>query len=175
MNKMMMLKGGSPALHKLGNIGRIEDEYIRIYKEEYKYYIGNFEEGFGFVDVKFKKEDCRSLTEEERKDLNGKWYTVSGTLLYKIYVDENDNIVSGKTITKKGTIIKVTDLVGKDKHSKFIGLNVEFPEDISIGQSLILLTDKGTITTSKVTDVDLPNENIYTIYTKNSIYYIEVY
>jgi len=173
MNKMMILKGGSSAIHKLGDIGRKEDDYIRVFEEDKEYYIGNFEEGFGFIEVKFKKEDCRSLTKEERKDLNGKWYIISGTLLYKIYIDENDNIVSGKTIIKKGTITKVTNLVDEDKHSEFIGLTVEFREDINIGQRLMLFADPKSITTSKVSNVEI-TENIYTIYTNNSIYYIEV-
>jgi hypothetical protein len=171
MNKMMILKGGSSAIHKLGDIGRKEDDYIRVFEEDKEYYIGNFEEGFGFIDVKFKKEDCRSLTDEERKELNGKWYTISGMPLYRIYLDKNDNIVKGKCIMKKGTIIKVTDLTGKDKVSEFNGLIVKFPEDINIGQGLILTTGDKYIRTSKVSNVEII-EDIYVIYTKNSIYYI---
>lgn len=78
MNKIMILKGGSPAIHKLGDIGRKEDDLVRIYKETDTHYIGNFEEGYGFIDVKFRKEDCRSLNKEEIDNLNGEWVTIHG-------------------------------------------------------------------------------------------------
>jgi hypothetical protein len=171
MNKIMILKGGSPALHKLGDISRETDDFIRIHSETKEYYIGSFEEGFGFIDVKFKKEDCRLLTEEERKDLNGKWYGINSTPLYRIYVDEQGNVINGKCIMKKGIITKVADTTGEDKPSNFIGLTVEFQEDITIGQSLILFTGDKYITTSKVTNFEII-KNTYVIYTKNSVYYI---
>jgi hypothetical protein len=172
MNKMMILKGGSPALHQLGDISRKEDDYIRIFEEDEEYYIGNFEEGFGYIDVKFKKEDCRLLTALERKNLNGKWYSISGTPLYRIYVDEDGNIIKGSSTMKKGAIIKVVDLAGIGKSSKFINMIVEFQEDINIGQSLILFVGNKHITTSKVTNVEI-TDGIYIIYTKNSIYHIK--
>ena len=173
MNKIMILKSGSPALHKLGDIGREVDDLIRVHSETEEYYIGSFEEGLGFIDVKFKKEDCRPLTEEERKDLNGKWYGINGMPLYRIYVDEQGNVVKGKYIMKKGTITKVTDQIGEDKSSNFIGLNVEFYEDITIDQSLVMFIGDKCITTSKVVNVEI-TENTYVIYTKNSIYYISI-
>jgi hypothetical protein len=88
----MVLKGGSPAIHQLGNIGRDDDDYIRVCGENGDYYIGEFEEGFGFINVKFKKSDCRLLTKEERDNLNNKWYTINNTPLYKINIDEEGNI-----------------------------------------------------------------------------------
>jgi len=172
MNKIMILKGNSPAIHKLGDISRKEDDYIRIYEETETHYIGNFEEGFGFINVEFKKEDCRPLTETERKELNGKWYSINGNPLYRIYVDEQGNIINGKCITKKGIINKITNAEGKDKHFNWIGINVEFSEDICLGQSLIMIIDNGRyITTSKVINVEIVDNN-YVIYTKNSVYYI---
>ena len=172
MNKIMILKGNSPAIHKLGDISRKEDDYIRIYEETETHYIGNFEEGFGFINVEFKKEDCRPLTETERKELNGKWYSINGNPLYRIYVDEQGNIINGKCITKKGIINKITNAEGKDKHFNWIGINVEFSEDICLGQSLIMIIDDGRyITTSKVINVEIVDNN-YVIYTKNSVYYI---
>ena len=173
MNKIMVLKGGSPAIHKLGDIRRENDDYIRVYDETKDYYIGNFEEGFGFVDVKFRKKDCRALTEEERKQINGKWYSINGIPLYRIYVDDEGNIINGKVLMLKGKIDKVTDTEGNDKHSNFIGLDVSFGEDIQIGSSLVMLTDSGTIQTSKVINVER-NNNQYIIYTKNSVYYISI-
>lgn len=167
----MMLKAGSPAIHKLGDIGREVDDLIRIHSENNEYYIGNFEEGFGFIDVKFKKEDCRPLTKEEREDLNGKWYTISGTPLYRIYVDEEGNVIKEKVLSVTGVIDNVTDNQGNMKHNNFIGMVVTFGEDIEIGRSMIMMTDQGTLTTSKVVEVNKYNNN-YEIITKNSIYYI---
>ena len=173
MNKIMMLKANSPAIHKLGDIGRNIDDKIRIHSEDDTHYIGNFEEGYGFINVKFNKSDCRPLTQMEREKLNGNWYTINGNPLYRIYVDEEGNIVNGKVKTVKGIIRKVTDNLGNDKHSNFINLEVEFGEDILIGRSIVLLTGKGAITTSKVTNFDI-HEKQYIIYTNNSVYYIEV-
>jgi hypothetical protein len=167
----MVLKGGSPALHKMGDISRKVDDFIRVHSKTNEYYVGSFQEGFGFIDVKFKKEDCRPLTEEERKELNGKWYGINGTPLYRVYVDEQGNVVNGKCIMKKGTISKITDLAGENKPSKFIELNVEFNEDVEVGQSLILFTGDKYITTSKVSNVEI-NESNYVIHTKNSVYHI---
>jgi len=178
MNKIIILKSNSPAIHLLGDIRREEDDYIRIHKETKTHYIGNFEEGFGFINVEFKKEDCRPLTEAERKELNGKWYSISGTPLYRIYVDEEGNIVKGKCTMKKGIINRITNAEGKDKHSDWIGINVEFSEDINIGQSLIMFMDDGRyITTSKVINVEIVDGldiTNYIIMTKNSIYFINV-
>jgi len=173
MNKIMMLKTNSPAIHKLGNIGRNIDDKIRIHSEDDTYYIGNFEEGYGFIDVKFKKSDCRPLTPKERENINGSWYGINGNPLYKIYVDDEGNIINGKVLTIKGVITKVTDSLGNDKHSNFINLSVKFGEDILIGRSIVMLTGKGPITTSRVTNIDIIGSE-YIIYTKNSIYYIEV-
>jgi len=171
MNKIMMLKANSPATHKLGDIGRKYDDKIRIHSEDENYYIGSFEEGFGFINVKFNKSNCRQLTQMEREKLNGSWYGINGNPLYRIYVDEEGNVVNGKVLTLKGVISKVTDSLGNDKHSNFINLSVEFGEDILIGRSIVMLTGKGAITTSRVTNFELDNGQ-YVIYTNNSIYYI---
>jgi len=174
MNKIMILKDNSPAMHLLSDISREEDDYIRIYEETETHYIGNFEEGFGFINVEFKKEDCRPLTETERKELNGKWYSINGNPLYRIYVDEQDNIVNGKCIMKKGIINKITNAEGEDKHSNWIGINVEFSEDIDIGRSLIMIMDdERYITASKVINVEIVDGD-YVISTKNSVYYIKI-
>jgi len=174
MNKIMILKANSQAIHMLGDISRENDEHIRVHEETETHYIGNFEEGLGFINIEFRKEDCRPLTEEERKELNGKWYSINGTPLYKIYVDEQGDIIKGKCIMKKGIINKITDSEGDNKHSDWIGFNIEFPEDIEIGVSMIMFTENvGYITTSKVTNVEII-DNDYIIYTKNSIYYISL-
>ena len=94
MNKIMVLKANSPAQHKLGNIGRKENAYIRVLDEQGDYYIGNFEEGFGFIDVKFLKTDCRSLTPDEVNSLDGKWYAVNNHIRWQIHIDADGNMVT---------------------------------------------------------------------------------
>ena len=174
MNKLMILKGGSPAIHMLGDISRLNDEHIRIHEETETHYIGSFEEGYGFINVEFRKEDCRNLTEDERKELNGRWYSINGNSLYRIYVDEEGNIVKGKCVMKKGVINKITNSKEENKHIDWFGINVEFSEDICLGQSLIMFMDDGRyITTSKVVDVKIVDGD-YVISTKNSVYYISI-
>jgi hypothetical protein len=92
MNKIMVLKGGCPAIHKLGNIGRKQDEYIRVYAETEDEYIGVFEEGFGFADVRFNKEDCRALTKDEVEWLNKQFYAINNVVCGKVKVDNDGNI-----------------------------------------------------------------------------------
>lgn len=92
MNKYMVLLGGRPAKHKMGNIGREKDNFIRVFKEDEDYFIGNFAEGFGFIDVKFKKGDCRNLTLEEVDGLNGKWFGINGNPYYQISIDYDGNL-----------------------------------------------------------------------------------
>ena len=96
MNKIMMLKGGSPAEHKLGNIGRDEDDYIRVWEENEEFFIGAFEEGYGFTDVNFYKSDVRPLTEDEIAFINRMWLTINGNVLFKYEVDMNGNVVESK-------------------------------------------------------------------------------
>lgn len=64
---LYFLKKGADAIHQLGNIKRdvLNAELIVVNGEDEEFYIGNFVEGFGFVDVKFRKEDCRKATLEE--------------------------------------------------------------------------------------------------------------
>jgi hypothetical protein len=96
MSKVMVLKGGSPAIHQLGNIGREDDEYIHVYAETENEYIGQFEEGFGFVDVRFNKTDCRKLKESEINSLNEKVFFVSGTMYGKLNLDKDGNYINKK-------------------------------------------------------------------------------
>jgi len=174
MNKIMVLKGGSPALHKLGDIGRKQDDLIRVHSETDTHYIGNFEEGYGYIDVKFKKEDCRPLNEEERKELNGSWFGINGLPMYRMYVDEEGNMISGKGTMIQGVIDTITDSEGNQKHKDWFGWEVSFQEDIQIGKSLPLFTnDLRVITTSSVTNAEILGD-IYVIHTRNSVYYIKV-
>lgn len=93
LNKIMVLKGGSPAMHMLGNIGRKDDEYIRVYAESEDEYIGVFEEGFGFIDVRFKKNDCRAISEDEYNFLNKQLCVIGNNVLHNVSVDKNGNVI----------------------------------------------------------------------------------
>ena len=76
---------------------------------------------------------------------------------------------------KKGIINRVTDSKGKDKQSQFLGMNIEFSENIEIGRSLVMIIDNydDYIETSKVINVKIVDGD-YVISTKNSVYYINV-
>lgn len=65
--ELYFLKNGADAIHKLGNIKRdiFDVELIAVSDEDEVFYIGSFVEGLGFVNVKFRKEDCRKATLEE--------------------------------------------------------------------------------------------------------------
>lgn len=78
--RIMVLKGGSPAIHKLGDIGRDEDSYIWVKEETEDKYIGQFVEGLGFMDVQFNKSDVRSCTKEEIDKINHTYYSVNGKI-----------------------------------------------------------------------------------------------
>lgn len=80
-------------MHKMGDIGRDEDSHIRVYKKEGEYLIGNFEEGFGFIGVKFHKNDVRFLTQDEIHEINGKWFTINNNPLYQIKINCNGDFV----------------------------------------------------------------------------------
>lgn len=67
MVKDMFIRKGGKAIHQLGDISRnvLDAELIIVRGEDNDNWIGNYAEGFGFVDVKFAKEDCRDATKEE--------------------------------------------------------------------------------------------------------------
>lgn len=67
--KDMFLRKGGKAIHQLGDISRdvYNAELITIYDEDEDNWIGQFVEGFGFINVKFAKSDCKEATEEEIK------------------------------------------------------------------------------------------------------------
>lgn len=84
--RYLILKGGSPAIHKLGDISRDEDDLIFVKSETQNHFIGNFVEGFGFADVAFMKNDCRPLTQGEIEKLNNSQIQLGG-IRYKMQVD----------------------------------------------------------------------------------------
>lgn len=100
MTRVMVLKGGAPALHKLGNISRTDDEFIDVKEETETEYIGNFSEGFGYIDVRFDKKDCRPITKEEVDSLNKKVFTINNKVYGRICVDDEGNYLPVKTEEK---------------------------------------------------------------------------
>lgn len=81
--RIMVLKGGSPAIHLLGDIGRDEDDFIWVESETEDQYIGHFEEGLGFINVRFNKADVRPCTTEEIDKLNECYFIINNTVMYK--------------------------------------------------------------------------------------------
>ena len=67
LHKLMFIKKGGKAIHKLGDLSRdyLDAELICISNEDEQNWIGNYAEGIGFFDVHFAKEDCREATDEE--------------------------------------------------------------------------------------------------------------
>lgn len=65
--RYMFIRKGGRAIHKLGDISRdfYDAELIIVNDEDEENYIGRFADGFGFINVKFFKSDCREATEEE--------------------------------------------------------------------------------------------------------------
>ena len=57
------------ATQTLGDISREDEDYCRITEKTEEGYIGNWCEGFGFVNVLFPFETTRALTEKEEKFL----------------------------------------------------------------------------------------------------------
>ena len=72
-SKVMKLIGHRDAIHLLGYIGRPDSnitEYIAVHYEKEDYYVGNFIEGLGFIDVHFPKHQCDDLTPQEQDKID---------------------------------------------------------------------------------------------------------
>lgn len=84
MPKYMM---ATTAIHKIGDISRDEPHLCYIREEDEVNYIGEWVEGFGFVNVKFPKSTTRELTDEEYQEFNGKRLAIGSNVLGKIDLD----------------------------------------------------------------------------------------
>jgi hypothetical protein len=71
MGRLVMVLGGTPATHKLGDIGRDEDDVFVVHEERGDILIGNWLEGFGFVHVEVPRDRTRKLTHAEADKLQG--------------------------------------------------------------------------------------------------------
>lgn len=69
MIRRMFIRKNGKAIHQLGDISRdyYNAELIYVNSEDEDNWIGNYAEGFGFVNVKFAKKDCKEASEEEVK------------------------------------------------------------------------------------------------------------
>lgn len=67
LDKLMFIRCGGKAIHKLGNLYRdvYDAELICISDETDNEWVGNYAEGLGFFGIHFAKEDCRDATDEE--------------------------------------------------------------------------------------------------------------
>lgn len=67
---MVLILEGSHAFHQLGDIGRPGFGSQKIVVDAYKppWMVGNFLEGFGFMNVHFPKDECREMTTEEKRE-----------------------------------------------------------------------------------------------------------
>ena len=66
---LVLILEGPHAFHKLGDIGRpgFGSEKIVVWASKPPWLIGNFAEGLGFIDVHFHKDECREMTDEEKR------------------------------------------------------------------------------------------------------------
>lgn len=92
-NRYMM---ATTAIHKLGDISRRIPDLCVIHGENEENYIGNWLEGFGFVDVEFPKKSTRELTEEEKNKYNGMVIAIGNSV--QQIVETKENIISCNTM-----------------------------------------------------------------------------
>jgi hypothetical protein len=95
-SRMMVLLGGSPAYHQLGDLGREnENNLIHVIAEDENYYIGTFSEGYGFFNVHFPKNCVRPMDIEEVDALNKTYYTMNNTVYGKNSYDYDGYRIEG--------------------------------------------------------------------------------
>lgn len=69
MIRCMFIRKNGKAIHQLGDISRdyYNAELIYVHSEDEDNWIGHYAEGYGFINVKFAKKDCKEASEEEVK------------------------------------------------------------------------------------------------------------
>lgn len=73
--KLMVLWDTLHAFHKLGDIGRPDSdrvEFIMVGSVKSDFLVGNFVEGYGFVNVHFPRTACSAPTDAEKGWLEGR-------------------------------------------------------------------------------------------------------
>ena len=74
------------ATHLLGDISSKTPSLAFVYNKEGEDYIGNWVEGFGFIDIKFPVSTTRDLTKEEIAKYDGNVIGIGNTPMYKIKI-----------------------------------------------------------------------------------------
>lgn len=97
------------AYHQCGDISRDEAELCVIHNETPHYWVGNWVEGFGFINVLFPKSSTRDLTQDEVDGYNGKQYAINDMLLHPMVIDrrmsdweQQDVLIERNTETMSG-------------------------------------------------------------------------
>jgi hypothetical protein len=75
------------AFSKAGDLSRDEPDLAIIGSEDVENYIGNWQTGFGFINVRFPKETTRELTEEEKTFYRTKFVGHSNGISYPAYTE----------------------------------------------------------------------------------------
>ena len=78
--RYMFIKKGGKAIHLLGDISRdcLDAELIIVNSDDEDNWIGHYVEGFGFLNVKFAKKDCRMASDEEVKQ----WFKDRNSIIF---------------------------------------------------------------------------------------------
>lgn len=134
-SKVMILKANCDAMHKLGNLKREEDSHVFVIEDDESHYKGQFLEGFGYIDIIFKKEDIREMSDLEYNEYIHKIITM-GSMVWSclftkrdgsdmtdeekkedcyevLYVKNNDNTIRFKELENKRFYISKRTEVGK--------------------------------------------------------------
>ena len=86
----MVVIGGSPAIHKLGDIHSDIDDIFVVHHERDDILIGNWLEGFGLIDVEVQRAHTRKLTHAEADKLHGGYLAMSGRRMGQVEVDVDE-------------------------------------------------------------------------------------
>ncbi|MEK9134808.1 MAG: hypothetical protein AAB451_00665 [Patescibacteria group bacterium] len=76
------------AIHLLGDISSKTPNLCSIHGEDDENYIGNWVEGFGFINVKFPKATTRELTQEEKDKWDGVVIGINDSPRFRIHVKD---------------------------------------------------------------------------------------
>lgn len=138
---------GTIAEHKTGKISRTEPSLCVVDRETKNYYVGNWVEGFGFIDVKFPKNTTRDLTKKEINDFNGKLIQIGGgidiiitkeiqvpktptkiTTKNSVYLLGEENDDGKRSVLRKKKVSKKSGIISKNKPLEFNEASVIFLE-----------------------------------------------
>ena len=90
MGRLTVVLGGTPAIHKLGDIGREKDDLFIVDREEGETLIGRWLEGLGFFDVRVPADRTRKLTRAEADSYHGRIGFIGNTPAGELEIDSSD-------------------------------------------------------------------------------------